>query len=74
MERGQVLVRANVGKAKVTADVLDLDQASFNTFVLGALMKLGAVHGSSRNAEEAVQRADYHVREECWTRYSDQIK
>lgn len=74
MERGQVLVRAKVGKARVTADILDLEQGSFNSFVLGVLMKLGAVQGTTQGAEKAVQEVEYVVRKDRWSHYADQIR
>jgi hypothetical protein len=72
--RGQVLVRAEVNKVKVTADVLDLEEESFRMFVLGALMKLGAVHGSSKDAGQQVQAFNYKVDQKAWERYKDQLR
>lgn len=74
MKRGQVLVRAEVNKVKVTADVLDLEEESFRMFVLGALMKLGAVHGATKEADQNVQAFDYKVDSKAWSRYKDQLR
>ncbi len=73
MRRGQVLVRAEVDRVKVTADVLDLDEQSFRAFVLGALMKLGAVHGATKEAGKNIQEFTYKVDQKAWHRYRDQL-
>ena len=74
MKRGQVLVRAEVNKVKVTADVLDLEEESFRMFVLGALMKLGAVHGATKGSGPQVEAFDYKVDSSAWHRYKDQLR
>jgi len=66
VKRGQVLVRAKANGDYVTADILDLEQDSFNAFMVGALMKLGAVHGTKETEREEVQ---YVVRKELWGKY-----
>jgi hypothetical protein len=73
VKRGQVLVRAEIQRVKVTADVLDLEEESFRMFVLGALMKLGAVHGATKESDKAVEAFDYKVDQKAWHRYRDQL-
>jgi hypothetical protein len=74
IKRAPVLVRALIGKDHVTADVMDLDQESFNAFTLGALMKLGAVQGVDSKAGGEMQEIEYRVREDRWAHYRDQLK
>lgn len=53
MKRGQVFVRARDVNGKwYSADVLDLDDASFRAFVVGQLHRAGLVFGLIDSAVE----------------------
>jgi hypothetical protein len=62
MHKGQVFVRAKLPNGKwVSADALDLEQGSFNAFILGRLAHAGLVYSLTEPEGEEVT---FKVRED----------
>lgn len=75
MKRKQVFVRAKVRYKDrdlwVNADVLDLDQPSFNAFVLGTLFRAGAVTGIKDEALEG-EYIEMRIKKELQKKYAEE--